>query len=140
MSYDVLFKYVCTSCHPFCPSLQEMKGLSSPKIEGKFSLRASITGQIVMEDVEVPEENMFTTVEGLKVCSLFTHCMCTVRMCTQIIRTYVYCTVHTHTCTHVQVHVHTHTPIYCTTHAHKIILNTPVVRHIISYGPCLLVN
>eukprot|EP01027_Heterolobosea_sp_BB2_P004547 GEZU01006967.1.p2 GENE.GEZU01006967.1~~GEZU01006967.1.p2 ORF type:complete len:425 (-),score=151.55 GEZU01006967.1:111-1385(-) len=43
-----------------------MKGLSAPKIEGKFSLRCSITGSIVMEDVEVPEENMFTTVKGLK--------------------------------------------------------------------------
>ena len=44
-----------------------MKGLSAPKIEGKFSLRASITGQIVMEDVEVPEENLLPHVEGLKV-------------------------------------------------------------------------
>ena len=35
--------------------------------EGKFSLRASITGQIVMEDVEVPEENLFPNVSGLKV-------------------------------------------------------------------------
>ncbi len=44
-----------------------MKGLSAPKIEGKFSLRASVTGQIVMEDVIVPEENVLL-VEGLKVC------------------------------------------------------------------------
>ena len=36
-----------------------MEGLSAPKIEGKFSLRASITGEIVMDDVFVPEENMF---------------------------------------------------------------------------------
>lgn len=43
-----------------------MKGLSAPKIEGKFSLRASTTGQIVMEDVEVPEENLLPNVEGLK--------------------------------------------------------------------------
>jgi len=43
-----------------------MKGLSTPEIEGKLSLRASITGMIVMEDVEVPAENMFTTVHGLK--------------------------------------------------------------------------
>jgi len=43
-----------------------MKGLSAPKIEGKFSLRASITGQIVMEDVEVPEENLLPNVEGLE--------------------------------------------------------------------------
>lgn len=42
-----------------------MKGLSAPKIEGKFSLRASITGQIVMEDVVVPEENMLPNVSGL---------------------------------------------------------------------------
>jgi len=44
-----------------------MKGLSAPKIEGKFSLRASPTGQIVMEDVEVPMENLLPNVVGLKV-------------------------------------------------------------------------
>ncbi len=43
-----------------------MKGLSAPKIEGKFSLRASITGEIVMDDVEVPEENLLPNVMGLK--------------------------------------------------------------------------
>lgn len=43
-----------------------MKGLSAPKIEGKFSLRASITGQIVMEDVEVPADNLLPNVQGLK--------------------------------------------------------------------------
>eukprot|EP00794_Sanderia_malayensis_P008110 gene8110-8979_t len=43
-----------------------MPGLSAPKIEGKFSLRASQTGSIVMEDVEVPEENLLPNVEGLK--------------------------------------------------------------------------
>ena len=43
-----------------------MKGLSTPKIEGKFSLRISITGEIVMEDVFVPEENLLPNVEGLK--------------------------------------------------------------------------
>ncbi|XP_074641602.1 glutaryl-CoA dehydrogenase, mitochondrial-like [Tubulanus polymorphus] len=43
-----------------------MKGLSAPVIEGKFSLRASITGQIVMEDVEIPEENLLPNVIGLK--------------------------------------------------------------------------
>ncbi len=42
-----------------------MKGLSAPKIEGKFSLRASITGEIVMEDVFVPEENLLPNVSGL---------------------------------------------------------------------------
>ena len=44
-----------------------MKGLSAPVIEGKFSLRASITGQVVMEDVEVPDENLLPHVSGLKV-------------------------------------------------------------------------
>ena len=43
-----------------------MKGLSAPKIEGKFSLRASITGEIVMEDVPVPEEQLLPNVSGLK--------------------------------------------------------------------------
>ncbi len=43
-----------------------MKGLSAPKIEGKFSLRASITGEIVMDEVFVPEENKFPDVKGLK--------------------------------------------------------------------------
>ena len=43
-----------------------MKGLSAPKIENKLSLRASITGMSMMEDVFVPEENMLPEVEGLK--------------------------------------------------------------------------
>ncbi|KKJ76873.1 acyl-CoA dehydrogenase [Kiloniella litopenaei] len=43
-----------------------MEGLSTPKIEGKFSLRASVTGEIVMDKVFVPEENMFPEVTGLK--------------------------------------------------------------------------
>ncbi|MBE7536364.1 MAG: acyl-CoA dehydrogenase [Anaerolineales bacterium] len=43
-----------------------MKGLSAPKIEGKFSLRASSTGEIVMNEVFVPEENIFPEVKGLK--------------------------------------------------------------------------
>lgn len=43
-----------------------MAGLSAPKIEGKLSLRASITGEIVMDNVFVPEENMFPEVRGLK--------------------------------------------------------------------------
>ncbi len=43
-----------------------MKGLSAPKIEGKFSLRASTTGEIVMDNVFVPAENEFPEVEGLK--------------------------------------------------------------------------
>ncbi|XP_075062848.1 glutaryl-CoA dehydrogenase, mitochondrial [Mixophyes fleayi] len=41
------------------------KGLSTPKIEGKFSLRASATGMILMEDVEIPEENLLPHVSGL---------------------------------------------------------------------------
>ena len=43
-----------------------MKGLSAPKIEGKLSLRASITGQIAMDDVEVGEDALLPNVEGLK--------------------------------------------------------------------------
>src|SRR4029077_7770356 len=43
-----------------------MKGLSAPKIEGKFSLRASITGEIVMDDVPVPTENLLPNVKDLK--------------------------------------------------------------------------
>ncbi|XP_015910898.1 glutaryl-CoA dehydrogenase, mitochondrial isoform X1 [Parasteatoda tepidariorum] len=43
-----------------------MKGLYAPKIQGKFSLRASITGMIMMEDVEVPEENLLPHIEGLQ--------------------------------------------------------------------------
>jgi glutaryl-CoA dehydrogenase len=45
---------------------KDMKGLSAPKIEGKLSLRASITGGIVMEDVEVGEDALLPGVEGLK--------------------------------------------------------------------------
>jgi glutaryl-CoA dehydrogenase len=41
------------------------KGFSTPKIEGKLSLRASITGQIVLEDCVVPEDNIFPTITGL---------------------------------------------------------------------------
>ncbi|MDB5719447.1 MAG: acyl-CoA dehydrogenase, partial [Alphaproteobacteria bacterium] len=43
-----------------------MKGLSAPKIEGKMSLRASITGEIVMDGVFVPAENLLPNVSGLK--------------------------------------------------------------------------
>ena len=43
-----------------------MKGLSTPKIEKKLSLRASITGEVVMEGVEVPEDNLLPNVAGLK--------------------------------------------------------------------------
>jgi len=43
-----------------------MTGLSAPKIEGKLSLRASITGMIVMEDIELSEDSLLPHVEGLK--------------------------------------------------------------------------
>jgi len=43
-----------------------MKGLSAPKIEGKFSLRASITGEIVMDEVFVPDDALMPHVKGLK--------------------------------------------------------------------------
>ena len=42
-----------------------MKGLSAPKIEGKFSLRASITGEIVMDEVEVSEAQLLPNTKGL---------------------------------------------------------------------------
>jgi glutaryl-CoA dehydrogenase len=43
-----------------------MRGLSAPKIQGKFSLRISITGEIVMDDVLVPDANLLPNVSGLK--------------------------------------------------------------------------
>jgi glutaryl-CoA dehydrogenase len=43
-----------------------MKGLSAPKIEGKFSLRASVTGEVVMDDVFVPADHLLPNVQGLK--------------------------------------------------------------------------
>ena len=43
-----------------------MKGLSAPKIEGKLSLRASVTGEIVMDGVVVPEDALLPNVSGLK--------------------------------------------------------------------------
>ena len=43
-----------------------MTGLTQPKIEGKFSLRASVTGMIMMQDVFVPEENQLPLVKGLR--------------------------------------------------------------------------
>lgn len=42
-----------------------MAGFSTPKIEGKFSLRASVTGEIVLDNVEVPDENLLPNVSGL---------------------------------------------------------------------------
>ena len=43
-----------------------MEGLTAPKIEGKFSLRASTTGMIFMDEVVVPEENILPNVKGFK--------------------------------------------------------------------------
>jgi len=45
---------------------RDMPGFSTPRIEGKFSLRASITGEIVLDDVFVPEANLLPHVSGLK--------------------------------------------------------------------------
>ncbi|MDI9331736.1 MAG: acyl-CoA dehydrogenase [Alphaproteobacteria bacterium] len=45
---------------------KSMKGLSAPAVHGKVGLRASITGEIVMDGVFVPEENAFPEVQGLK--------------------------------------------------------------------------
>lgn len=45
---------------------KDMEGLTAPKIEGKFSLRASITGMIFMDNVKVPKENVLPFVKGLK--------------------------------------------------------------------------
>ena len=44
---------------------RDFEGFSTPKIEGKLSLRASVTGQIVLEDVFVPKENLLPNVKGL---------------------------------------------------------------------------
>lgn len=43
-----------------------MKGLTANKIKGKLSLRASITGDISLDNVRVPKSNIFPTVKGLK--------------------------------------------------------------------------
>ena len=44
---------------------RDMAGFSTPKIEGKLSLRASVTGEIVLDNVEVPEENILPNISGL---------------------------------------------------------------------------
>lgn len=49
----------------FVLNRNEMKGISTPKIEGKHSLRASITGMIMLDDVKVPKDHMLN-VSGLK--------------------------------------------------------------------------
>jgi glutaryl-CoA dehydrogenase len=45
---------------------KEMKGFSAPEIHGKWSLRASVTGELVFEDVRVPKENILPNIKGLK--------------------------------------------------------------------------
>ncbi len=52
--------------HPRLPAGKGTKGLSAPAIHGKVGLRASITGEIVMEEAFVPEENLLPEVTGLK--------------------------------------------------------------------------
>ena len=44
---------------------RDMAGFSTPKIEGKFSLRASVTGEIVLDNVELPEDNLLPNASGL---------------------------------------------------------------------------
>ncbi|MCZ6503511.1 MAG: acyl-CoA dehydrogenase [Gammaproteobacteria bacterium] len=44
---------------------RDMEGFDTPKIEGKFSLRASVTGEIILDNVEVPEENLLPNAQGL---------------------------------------------------------------------------
>lgn len=59
-------------------------GIATPKIEGKFSLRSSVTGMIHLDHVEIPKENLLPGVAGLKVCitasnkfsSLQCECVC----------------------------------------------------------------
>lgn len=65
---DVFIVWAKNESNEICGFIleKEMEGLSAPKIEGKFSLRASVTGEIVMDEVFVPEENMFPEVRGLK--------------------------------------------------------------------------
>lgn len=45
--------------------MEILKGLETPKIDGKFSLRASVTGMIHMDGVEIPEENLLPKAQGL---------------------------------------------------------------------------
>jgi glutaryl-CoA dehydrogenase len=45
---------------------KDMKGFSAPEIKGKWSLRASITGELVFEDVRVPKSNVLPNVQGMK--------------------------------------------------------------------------
>ena len=65
---DIFVLWAKDENEKFCGFILEkgMKGLQAPKIEGKFSLRASVTGGIMLDDVFVPEENRLPLVEGLK--------------------------------------------------------------------------
>ena len=65
---DIFVLWAKDENEKFCGFILEkgMKGLEAPKIEGKFSLRASVTGGIMLDDVFVPEENRLPHVEGLK--------------------------------------------------------------------------
>jgi glutaryl-CoA dehydrogenase len=45
---------------------KDMKGFSAPEMKGKYSLRASVTSELVFHDVEIPEENVLPAVQGLK--------------------------------------------------------------------------
>ena len=63
-----------------------MKGLSTPKIEGKFSLRASATGMIIMDEVEVPEENLLPNVSGLAVSTIPVYTITNVPWCIYTVR------------------------------------------------------
>jgi glutaryl-CoA dehydrogenase len=65
---DVLVVWAKDDAGDICGYLLErgMPGLTQPKIEGKFSLRASVTGMIMMQDVFVPAENQLPGVKGLR--------------------------------------------------------------------------
>jgi glutaryl-CoA dehydrogenase len=65
---DVLLVWAKDDAGDICGFLLEKgaAGLTAPKIEGKFSLRASVTGMIMMQDVFVPAENMLPGVKGLR--------------------------------------------------------------------------
>jgi glutaryl-CoA dehydrogenase len=45
---------------------RDMKGFTTPEIKGKWSLRASVTGELVFEDVRIPKENVFPDIRGLR--------------------------------------------------------------------------
>ena len=49
-----------------CIVERDMKGFSTPEIKGKWSLRASITGELIFDEVEIPEENILPFAKGLK--------------------------------------------------------------------------